>query len=164
MVTTLMRRLEGRKVILPTFRTVPSVWCTTTMVTTKVSPLAMSPWSSGEGSLKEWVDGDYVVSVHVFKCQNLGRNRANSWWKLILQVLEMFYKNYQRRDDQTKNFVFHPGPNKSGIHNHLSLKAMNIFFELCDEVILVGRFMIKTGIPAMCTMPSGSTREFLTHS
>ena len=26
----------------------------------------MSPWSSGEESLKEWVDGDYVISVHVF--------------------------------------------------------------------------------------------------
>ena len=32
---------------------------------------------------------------------------------MMMQVLEIFYENYKRQGDQTKNFVFHPGPNKS---------------------------------------------------
>ena len=48
---------------------------------------------------------------------------------IMLQVLEGFYQNYQRtevertRADQTKNFVFHPGPNKSVL---LSLPSLSV--------------------------------------
>ena len=41
-----------------------------------------------------------------------------------MQVLEIFYENYKRQGDQTKNFVFHPGPNK--LVSILSINIINI--------------------------------------
>ena len=62
-------------------------------------------------------------------------------WRLILtimmtimmQVLEIFYENYKRQGDQTKNFVFHPGPNKLVSFHH---KHMLAFITFIIKIIL----------------------------
>ena len=66
-----------------------------------------------------------------------------------LQVLEIFYENYKRQGDQTKNFVFHPGPNKLVSFHH---KHMLAFITFIIKIILdIWRYVYDIWFREGCT-------------